>query len=185
MALEGKIKDFGVAEILQLIGQQQKTGVLIIKGKKNKAEISLKEGMIVAIDIEGRRKRDAVGDMLVKANVITKEELKKVLKIQEDTLSQLGKVLLKLEKVNKEILRDVLSIQIHERIYHILQWKEGKYHFDARPLESYEQLFSPLHIEHILIGALQMIDEWPAIKRKIAAWSTTLNLLRSFGFLAL
>ena len=31
MAITGKLKGFGIADILQLIGQQQKTGVLYLK----------------------------------------------------------------------------------------------------------------------------------------------------------
>ena len=33
MALQGTLKDFGIAEILQLIGQQAKSGVLHLKSR--------------------------------------------------------------------------------------------------------------------------------------------------------
>ena len=171
MALEGKIKDFGIAEILQLIGQQQKTGTLTIAKKKAKVDIAFQEGMIVSIDIDSQKKRGAIGELLVKASLITREQLKQALKIQEETLGQLGNIFLKLGNINKEILSNALAIQIHERIYQILQWKEGKYQFNPGTINGYDQFLPPLNLEHILMDVLQMMDEWPAIREKISSFN--------------
>jgi len=48
MALEGKIVDFGVADILQLISQQQKTGVLIVERSDQSIEVLFWNGMIIS-----------------------------------------------------------------------------------------------------------------------------------------
>ena len=47
MALKGTLKDFGIADILQLIGQQGKTGTLHLKAKDQEVDISFSEGAIV------------------------------------------------------------------------------------------------------------------------------------------
>ena len=39
MALTGTLKDFGIAEILQLIGQQSKSGVLHLKNKADEIHV--------------------------------------------------------------------------------------------------------------------------------------------------
>ena len=40
MALKGTLKDFGIADILQLIGQQQKTGTLHLKAREEEVHVS-------------------------------------------------------------------------------------------------------------------------------------------------
>jgi len=47
MALQGTLKDFGIADILQLIGQQQKTGTLHLKSKDQDVQVGFKDGSIV------------------------------------------------------------------------------------------------------------------------------------------
>ena len=49
MALQGTLKDFSITEIIQLIGQQLKTGVLKIRRGKNVVEIYFVDGMIVHV----------------------------------------------------------------------------------------------------------------------------------------
>ena len=50
MALTGTLKDFGIADILQLIGQQQKTGVLYLKSKEQEVQVFFRDGAIVRAD---------------------------------------------------------------------------------------------------------------------------------------
>ena len=44
MALKGTLKDFGIADILQLIGQQTKTGTLNLKNKGEEVVVSFRDG---------------------------------------------------------------------------------------------------------------------------------------------
>ncbi len=47
MALKGTLKDFGIADILQLIGQQQKTGVLMLTQRGDTVAVTFKDGSAV------------------------------------------------------------------------------------------------------------------------------------------
>ena len=70
MALKGTLKDFGIADILQLIGQQTKTGQLHLKAKDQEVHISFKDGNIVRAESSTRKKKDLIGSMLVRAELI-------------------------------------------------------------------------------------------------------------------
>ena len=53
MALEGTIRDFGLADIFQLIGLQKKTGVLTVRGEAgNLVTVSFEKGTVVFADID-------------------------------------------------------------------------------------------------------------------------------------
>ena len=47
VALHGNLKDFGIAEVFQLIGQQCKTGLLEISGDTQKVQLAFDEGRVV------------------------------------------------------------------------------------------------------------------------------------------
>src|SRR5438309_648018 len=47
MALKGTIKDFGIADIFQLIGQQTKTGQLILRDDVDEIRVYFREGAVV------------------------------------------------------------------------------------------------------------------------------------------
>ena len=72
MALQGTLKDFSITEIIQLIGQQLKTGVLKIRRGKSTVEIYFVDGMIVHVYSNYRGKKDLIGEILVKAELITR-----------------------------------------------------------------------------------------------------------------
>ena len=87
--LEGTIKEFGIADILQLICQQQKTGVLTVEAKGEKAEIYLDEGNIAAARVVTGAAGDALGTLLVKAKLLSPGQLETALATQKQTFEQL------------------------------------------------------------------------------------------------
>ena len=61
MALKGTLKDFGIAEILQLIGQQAKSGVLHLESRDDVIHIAIADGSVVRAESAGRKARERLG----------------------------------------------------------------------------------------------------------------------------
>ena len=167
MALQGTLKDFSITEIIQLIGQQLKTGVLKIRRGKELVEIHFVDGMIVHIYSNYRGKKDLIGEILVKAQLITEEQLERVLKIQKDTLKYLGEILVELQLLTKDDVLKVISTQIYETIYELFWWEDGNFNFDLKLVESYKKIPFALSTEQVLLNILRMVDEWSEIEKKI------------------
>ena len=47
VALHGNLADFGIAEVFQLIGQQRKTGTLVVEGGGGSIFLAFDEGRVV------------------------------------------------------------------------------------------------------------------------------------------
>ena len=47
VALRGNVKDFGIAEVFQLIGQQRKTGILELSGQDQQVQLVFDCGAVV------------------------------------------------------------------------------------------------------------------------------------------
>jgi hypothetical protein len=179
MALQGTLKDFSITEIIQLIGQQLKTGVLKIRRGKDIVEVSFVDGMIVHIYSNYRGKKDLIGEIFVKAQLITEEQLNRVLRIQKETLKYLGEILVELQLLTKEDVLKVVSTQIYETIYDLFWWEDGTFSFDLKLVESYKKIPFALSTEQVLLSILRMVDEWSEIEKKV--YSSHLVFKKALG----
>jgi hypothetical protein len=167
MALQGNLKDFSITEIVQLIGQQLKTGVLKVRRGRDRVELSFVDGMIVHVYSSYRGKKDLIGEIFVKAQLITQEQLDRVLRIQKETFKYLGEILVELQLLTKEDVFKVVSNQVYETIYDLFWWEEGEFNFDLKMVESYKKIPFALSTEQVLLNILRMVDEWSEIEKKI------------------
>lgn len=168
MALEGTIRDFSLADILQLIGIQRKSGVLTLDNESDVVTVNFLDGQVVGADTKSRNLEDLLGSVLVRTGRITEPQLQEALKIQNNTLQRLGFVLVKCGFISEEELREALRIQVTQIIYRLFRWRDGRYHFAPLDQVEYDRdHFIPVGAETILMEGARMIDEWPIIERRI------------------
>src|ERR1043166_4776128 len=65
MAVEGTLDLFKLPEILQLVSQQKKTGILTVQGQQDIVAISFLNGGIVAADALNHTLEEGLGQVLV------------------------------------------------------------------------------------------------------------------------
>ncbi len=168
MALEGTIKDFGLADILQLIGLQRKTGFLTLDNGADTVTVKFLDGAVVGADTRQRNLEDLLGSVLVRTGRITQPQLQEALRIQKGTLQRLGYILVNQNFVSPTDLEDALRIQVTQIVYRLFRWRDGKYQFAPMDHMEYDnEHFRPLSAETILMEGARMIDEWPIIERRI------------------
>ncbi|MBL8921037.1 MAG: DUF4388 domain-containing protein [Myxococcaceae bacterium] len=177
MALKGTLKDFGIADILQLIGQQQKTGVLSLTNKGESVNVSFKDGNIVRAESTSRNRKDLIGTMLVAANLITEAQLEFALETQKRTLQRLGDVLVGQGSITLEKFRAMVALQTNETLYRLFGWKSGTYAFEAHDVEM-DQAFTPLRAESVLMEGFRRVDEWPVVKKRITSDAMTFEKVK-------
>lgn len=179
MALQGTLKDFGLAEIFQLIGQQAKTGVLHLRGKDQEVHVSFLEGNVVRAEHSRRRQKDLLGRMLVAAELIREEQLEEALAEQQRTLQRLGDILLARGVIGRERLREMTQLQTTETLYRLFAWKSGTYQFEQGPVEWDREAMTPIRSESVLMEGFRMVDEWPMIRKKIPSYGMTFLPIRA------
>jgi hypothetical protein len=181
LALKGTLKDFGIAEILQLIGQQAKSGVLHLESRDDVIHIAIADGSVVRAESAGRKARERLGTMLVRAEIITSEELEYALDAQKRSLRRLGDVLVELALVSKQDLREMTALQTTETIYRLFHWKSGTYEFEPGDVEWDRDTVTPLRAESVLMEGFRQVDEWPVVRRKITSTAMTFERLRALA----
>ena len=178
MALTGTLKDFGIAEILQLIGQQSKSGVLHLQNRSEEIHVVMWHGSVVSAEYAGRKARDKLGSLLVRAGLITQEQLDDALSAQKRTLRRLGDILVELGMVTKEQLREMTALQTTQTLYKLFHWKAGTYAFEPRDVTFDRETVAPLRCEAVLMEGYRILDEWPIVRRKITSAAMTFERVK-------
>ncbi|MBZ4420013.1 DUF4388 domain-containing protein [Myxococcus sp. RHSTA-1-4] len=167
MSLQGTLKDFGIGDILQLIGQQQKTGTLHLHDKEQEVRVGFKDGHIIKVESLTRKRKDLIGAMLVRSELITEAQLEGALETQRRTLKRLGDVLVSSHALTAERFQSMMQLQATETLYRLFTWKAGTYEFIQEPVEPDAEAIRPLRAETVLMEGFRMVDEWPVIRKKI------------------
>ena len=169
MALKGTLKDFGIADIFQLIGHQTKTGVLHLTSKEEEVHIAFSDGNIVRADSASRRRRDLLGTMLVHAEMIQQRQLDAALEVQRRTLQRLGDILVEKRFIRPDQLKEMYQLQMTETIYRLFGWKSGTYEFEQGAVDFDAAVIAPIRSDGVLMEGFRRFDEWPAIRKVISS----------------
>jgi len=169
MALTGNLSDFGLADILQLIGQQQKTGTLHLRGKSEDVAIAFDEGNLVWARTTNRRPHRLLGAMMVRAEILTDKQLSRALSIQRRSLRRLGDILVEEQLASRDEVRQMYELQTSETIYRLFNWHEGTYEFAQEAVDWDRDTFTPMRSENVLMEGFRIVDEWPMVKKVITS----------------
>lgn len=167
MALEGSLKDFGLADILQLIFFQRKTGVLTLEGRMDKIRLFFVEGNIVGAESKRRVEENRLGKVLIKKGLMTEQDLQSVLEEQIISNMKFGNILVNKRIVKKEQIQEILIGQIKETVTQIFGWKEGTYEFTPQEVPVDKDFPISIDTQHLLMEGLRIVDEWSLIEGKI------------------
>jgi hypothetical protein len=167
LALEGSLRDFGLADILQLIFFQRKTGVLDLEGKLDKVKLLFIEGNISGAESKRRGEVNRLGKVLVKKGLMREEDLKPILEEQRRSNIRLGNILVKRGIIQKEVIEGILVGQITETVVQIFNWKEGTYEFTPQAVPVDKDIPISIDTQHLLMEGLRIVDEWSVIEGRI------------------
>jgi hypothetical protein len=179
VALKGTLKDFGIAEILQLIGQQAKSGVLHLESRDDVIHIAMADGSVVRAESAGRKTREKLGTLLVRAGLISQAQLDQALEIQQRTLRRVGDILVELGHVSVRDLREMTALQTTETVYRLFHWKSGTYAFEPGDVEWDPETVTPIRAESVLMEGFRQVDEWPLVRKRISSPAMTFERLKS------
>lgn len=161
VALNGNLRDFGIAEVFQLIGQQRKTGRLVVGEAEDSIFLAFDEGCVVrggSATVES----DSVtlGHQLVRSGFLTRDQLADLRSESERSARPLSDLLLARGLVDKETLEDVQHLLTRETVFDVIRRQDGNFNFTAEAIAHETPPDKLLGAEQILMDGLRMLDEW-------------------------
>jgi hypothetical protein len=160
VALHGNIRDFGIGEVFQLIGQQQKTGVLDVTGEGERVRIAFDRGGVMWGEPNGPYEHAALGDVLVRSGLVTPEQMLKLERGVQDGEGDLLTLIARRGELGDAQLREAIDLLTQNTMFTLLRWTQGSFHFTAQPVAGEGDSLRGTPAEQILMDGLRMVDEW-------------------------
>lgn len=129
MALEGKLSDFNLAEILQLISSQQKSGFLNLEATRDMVFI-FDKGVLISVRDRRRRARDPLESFLLAYGFFTEDQWKHVEFIARNSNLDLTEILVSEDLLSEKELKRVLRSLAQEMATKGMKLRRGRYHFN-------------------------------------------------------
>ena len=166
IALHGNLRDFGMGEVFQLIGQQRKTGVLEVRGQKGEVTLCFDSGCVVAAAPVGDAPDAALSDMIARCGLVPRDRLAE---LGRDPAASIGRRLVDGGLLSVESLREIEDLLTRETIFELLRWTDGSFRFVAQSIPHDRPAESLLGAEQVLMDGLRMVDEWHAFAGELPA----------------
>jgi hypothetical protein len=157
MAVEGTLDLFKLPEILQLVSQQKKTGILTVQGKQDIVAISFLNGRIVAADALNTTLEEGLTQLLFKEGMISAPDLARATSEHQASGGRLIDLLVERRFIERSQLLEALRLQTYRLLEQLLSWSEGDFKFYSGDEVSYEEGFTPIPVEELLINSAQIV----------------------------
>jgi hypothetical protein len=131
MALVGSLKDLSLPELLAIISNGEKSGVITLRSDAATAQIHVDQGRIVMATDSLRDER--FGAIMIKLGKISQETLTSALKSQKEGggARRLGTILVQMGAITTADQDAAILYQTSEALYDLCTWQVGYFQFNA------------------------------------------------------
>ncbi len=169
MSVEGTLDLFKLPEILQLVAQQRKTGILTVQGQQDIIAVSFLNGQIVAADALNQTVEEGLAQILVGERLMTAGDFARAAsEYPASGLRLLDFLVEKLYVTRTDLLR-ALRLQMTRLLEQLLSWDKGEFKFYSGDEVSYEEGFVPIPVDELLFQIAQRNPGLPAGPRPVPA----------------
>jgi hypothetical protein len=165
MALKGNLETFFLNSILQLLSNDQKSGVLQVKNQQKKVKIYFKDGDIVYAT--GSQRESRLGYQLQRKGTISREKLHECLESGQKEKKALGKVLVEKGYITAKKLEEIIHNQIEEIIFDLFIWEKGDFEYKDAKLNLQGMVITRLNVIKVLLEASRRVDEMSVLRKYI------------------
>ncbi len=178
MASKGSLKEASLPDVLQLLSMGKKTGCLSVSHRNNFGYIYFNQGRISYASIVNRR--DRLGDMLVKNDIISQHDLETAIAAQDKLRSKrIGELLIDQGAITREQLHQYIRVQIEEAVYYLFTWNQGSFNFEADIRPEEQDFLVSINPESLLLDGARRVDEWSLIEKKIPSFDLVFEVDRA------
>lgn len=158
-SLHGSLEDFGVAEVLQLIGHQRKTGILDVSDGDQTLRVAFDNGCVVWSRPVGEDEA-LLDERLAVCGLVTQQRLEELRAQSEVSARPVSMLAIAAGDVTAEDAAQLEETLTRETLFILLRWSRGSFDFSAQGVRHDRPAEKLLAAEQILMDGLRMVDEW-------------------------
>lgn len=174
MALKGRIEDFGLTDVLQLIVRRAKSGVITLSNDADEVTAAIENGAIVSVDTE-RPMESELASRLARAGMINAAQLGAVLRRRAETGEQMANILIAERCATPAIVRPFVTAHALDTLFEVFSWPKGQYAFEEQSLDATPRAMDPIPMEFLLINGMRALEETEGLNRIIPSKSLSIS----------
>lgn len=166
MAIEGRLRELALSDVLQLLDLSRKTGVLTLQrdGSDTPSALVLEQGALVGAVGHGKTRR--IGELLLFAGKVTQAQIDRaVVEQRRQPGRRMGSILVELEAVTAADVQRQLRFQIEELVFELARWPDGHFRFEESPPSAEDDVGVRIRTESVLMEVARRMDEWSQMVR--------------------
>jgi hypothetical protein len=157
-----------VSDLFRLLSFQKKTGVLNLVEGQEKISIYFLDGELVDVNWFTRPEGRKLATLLIKSEVITKEQAEEALIRKKNTGQKLGFILINTGLAKEDDLAGFITIHMIEGLRTALQFKSGEFSFEKLPESHFDRpSFDPADLPRLYRQVIVGEEDLPYVQKKI------------------
>ena len=165
MNLQGDFEGLTLASILQLLCNDQKTGILTVTSENKESRVFFEQGSIIYATASLKEAR--LGFLMRNDGVISARQLQKCLSLAREEKVHLGKVLVEKGYISLDTLKKYNTKQGEAILYDLLFWKKGRFEYKDARLNLKGMIVTQLNPMKMILEASRRMDELSVLKKMI------------------
>ena len=165
MSFTGNLDTIDLTDVLQLLCNDQKTGVLRLTNENNEVKIFIQDGSIIYAT--STQKEFRLGTIMSNKGIITYKQLMDAIVGSKEQNIAIGKFLVIKKYITEDVLKQFTNKQVEEILYSIFLWSEAHFEYTDQTHNLDGMIVSPFNTMTLMLEATRRIDEMSVFTKKI------------------
>lgn len=166
MALKGRLQDFNLTQLLNLVNLARKTGTLSIEASGQQAQICFREGKLVFASAGAQDGH--LAQVLYKAGKLTQDQTRMILSRAGTTNDKrLGMMLIEAGHVTQDDILRSVRLYTQDVVFRVFTWSDGTFRFEPNVLPPEDRIAVPLNLENIILEGTRRVKEWEELQDEL------------------
>jgi hypothetical protein len=166
MALKGNLRDFSIAQLLNLISLARKTGTLRVERDGERAHLAFREGKLVYATMDGDNGQLAVA--LRRSGLITEEQARTIKsRAGKRSDKELGLLLVNAGYVSQDDILKSMRSYVLNNVYPLFTWTEGSFQFESGPPTDDGIIAVPIDLENVIMQGSRRLEQWERLQEEL------------------
>ena len=166
MALKGKLEDFGITQLLNLINLARKTGTLYLKGPEKEAFLCFREGKLIYAAMEGIEEYLPV--ILQRAGIFAPEHVQTIRKNMPGRSDRdIAQVLITSGRLEQQVVARHIREHFLNLVYQVFSWRRGSFRFEPSTLPIRGRVTTAIALENVIMEGSRRLKEWELLQDEL------------------
>jgi len=166
MALKGRLEDFGITQLLNLINLARKTGTLYLENPEKKAYVCFREGKLIYAALEGAGNN--LPTILQRAGVFTADHVRTIqTHMPGKSDREIAQVLITGGRISQQTVIKHVREHMLGLVYQIFAWTEGNFRFEPSALPVQDRITTSIALENVIMEGSRRLKEWERLQDEL------------------